>query len=168
MSTLEIDMADEVTAALIVGTLGLLVPIVAYVLERRKDQNLIRLSVDHQKTLAGKWHGDLIQEFQGKGALKFPVLVELKAKRKRVVGEGTIIYGKDRPTNDVRLIFEGGLLAEQHLLLTYKNADPAKIQFGTFILRLSNNGLSLEGKCLGYGVDTEALVPTDLKLTKNL
>ena len=90
--------------------------------------------------------------------------MELNVGRKKVIGSGTINGGNNMGMMSV--ILEGGYRNDRFLKMDYHNKDTDIIQFGTFILELSEDKLTLKGNFLGYGPYSKKIVDGTVELTK--
>lgn len=66
----------------------------------------------------------------------------------------------------VKLNFTGGFHNDYFIKFDYKNPDETVIQFGSCIVKLSDDGKSLKGKFVGYGASTNQIVNGIVDLEK--
>jgi hypothetical protein len=116
------------------------------------------------ESIAGTWDGDFDQTDASGKVSTYHLTLTLKTGRKTV--KGTAIYNDNGTDTTVGL--KGGFVdnRDRRLILSYKNADPAKLQHGELILSLSNDTKSLTGGFVGLGVVTNRIVSGSVNLIR--
>jgi hypothetical protein len=132
----------------------------------RKVSSFVKIPAFRHEEITGMWIGTQEQKLDTGGFDTAKVSVKFLARGKKVLGEGEVVYSRKRQTSRASFKFEGDFRTESFLLLNYQNIDKSKIQFGVWIVRLSSNGLDLSGDVLGYGIDSDKIVPALVKLSK--
>lgn len=153
-------MDPAIAAALITAVGGLVGVLAPKLLENLKFK-----SIPHQRRaqLAGSWRGTT---HQARGPSGEPIEVELITDISvswRRVTTSTRMRGGGI---ELKSKAEGGFIWGDYLVAHYKNVNPALVNFGTVLLRLSSDGKRLNGRMVGYGARSEALVHGEVELIK--
>ena len=118
-------------------------------------------------TLTGKWTGKAHQEIgPGGRPIDFDIIVYLRAENDLIQGEAFLNHAIGGNEYNWRFDVCGGFLHGQFFQMEYNNSDPAYIQFGSMVFKLSSTGRSLEGKYVGYGSITNDIVYGKMDLVK--
>ncbi len=157
-------MESATLAAIISGTAAIGSPLITLAATRIYDnRKLIAVKGSRRQAIVGTWLGRSKQKHDGID-LETDVKLMITAGKKLIEGEAHFagpITG--RPTH-VR--FAGGFLYEQFVKLDYSNVEEHALQFGTVILLLSPDARVLEGRFVGFGAETRAIVSGMLKCVK--
>jgi hypothetical protein len=116
-----------------------------------------------KRALIGTWVGKVDQEMPD-GMLSSDVKLEIVVTPNGIEGEG--ILNTSLVDYPLVLKFSCGVLYDQFVRLEYVGADPATIQFGTWVARLSASGRKIEGRYVGYGSITDKIVTGHAMLDK--
>jgi hypothetical protein len=111
--------------------------------------------------IGGIWTGIVLDQHPG---ARFPES-ELSMHFRwsgRVEGLGTIRAGDAV----IRLRFVGDFEHDRYLMLTYRGASAAMMQFGAALLRLDGTGNELDGRYLGYGALNDTIVYGQVRLSR--
>lgn len=147
--------------AVLVGITGaictLVSPVIALVIKEQLDKRpLMKLSPNRRKALEGTWSATVSQELRATNTPEiWSARIQVNVSRKTVSGRFTFDHPKRGTTT---LLMKGGFYNERFLKMEYYNESPHIVQFGIFILELSSDALSLRGRFLGFGADSEMLV----------
>jgi hypothetical protein len=137
-------------------------------LESVKNEAAAKLDSGHEgrkRGLIGTWVGKVDQEMP-EGILSSDAKMEITVTPKGIEGVAVL----NTPLVDYPLVlnFSCGVLYDQFIRLEYVGADPATIQFGTWVARLSANGRKIEGRYVGYGSITDRIVTGYAVLNKQV
>lgn len=158
-------MDSIIIVAIITGVFGLVTPIVV-VLTRYfvKQRRLSKHSQERQNAAHGSWGGQMIQRrWRDRTDIEFEIVAQISSRQSVV--QATFICRVD--DDDVMyLSATGNLRSDQYLVLQYQNSEPAVLQFGYGILRLSSDTRELSGEFVGYGVNSEDVVSGTVHLVR--
>lgn len=116
---------------------------------------LLPITSDRKKAVSKIWNGAFTQ-----ATISYSIKMDLKAKRKRIVGTGEYSDGSKK----VNIVVTGGFYRDDHLHLSYRNKDRAAFQHGLIVLHFPNNPTTLTGKFVGIGLDSNQIVGGDIAL----
>lgn len=156
-------MEPVIVAAIISGSVAILAPIITYVVTRMYDNRELRQIKGRQKAISGTWHGTIAQEIDGNLA-NINLSITFTAGKKIV--EGIAEFISPMTGLPVKLNFTGGFHNDYFIKFDYTNPDETVIQFGSCIVRLSDDGKTLKGKYVGYGANTNQIVNGIVDLKK--
>jgi hypothetical protein len=161
-------MNPIITGALITGSSTILAALLTFLLTRVYDSRSLKiLSKERRNTLNGLWQGKVTQEMGSRGFVDYPVTFEIKAQRKSVISKSTIIYHDDPYNQAVIFEMQGGFLHNRFLKLDYNSSsNRGAVHFGTTIHELSADGKQLNGRFVGFGLETQSLVAGTINLRK--
>lgn len=135
-------------------------------LETVKKDAAARLDAGHEgrkRALIGTWVGTVNQEMP-EGIVSSEARMEITTTPNGI--EGTAVLNTLLVDYPLELKFTCGVLYDQFVRLEYVGADPATIQFGTWVARLSSSGRKIEGRYVGYGSITDRIVTGHALLNK--
>lgn len=139
--------------------------------KKRREKGLIELPAARKEALQGKWKGGGLQREWRKGETvekdkPHELELELEVDKKLILGSGKATMKELDIDTEWNIIGEGKFRHERFLEFEYRNADPATVSFGYFILVLSPNGKELDGELVGFGETSQKVVSSTMKLTK--
>jgi hypothetical protein len=127
-----------------------------------------------REAITGTWRGKLHMSDHPWKVLRAEFTLSLKASRKIVTGNARLSITTIRPGKDTQeeftneIVLRGGFFADRFVRLEYRNAKHAILQFGSLMLRLSDDAADLNGKFIGYGAFSKTMLTGSLDLTKAL
>lgn len=162
------DFNQTITILSVIITVLSIMVAIYQIMEGRRG--FLSLQQARKKNIEGTWEGtfkqdNLIddQELNGK------MSIDLKVKGKRIVGYGK--YGGkfgNQSSYQEEIQLKGGFKQDRFLVLDYTNRKAEKTHFGHYILELSPDGDSLNGKLVAYGNKSKAVIGANIFLTKVL
>lgn len=117
-----------------------------------------------RKSIAATWVGDFKQTSEDGTVVDYQLTLVLEAHRKTISGKGT--YKDKSDGTETTVTLKGGFVDARQLVLSYRNADPAKLQHGELILALSNDALEFRGGFVGLGISTNKVISGPVQLRK--
>ena len=123
-----------------------------------------KITTARQKALTGTWSGKCIQDQSTKReSQELTFKLELNAGRRRISG---ILYVED--TNDFQFSIEGAFYHNKYLRLNYTahGATEDAIDFGSIFLVLGDFPNKMNGKLVGYGSISEAIISGTVEFIK--
>ena len=150
-------MDPTVTAAMITGFVGLIVGFLPKYLEQSKI-NKNRLVVDDK--YKGMWKGSSIRVKED-DSIKYDIEFEFAPKGKELHGTCRIGSGNDWDILEV----VGYSRYDRFLVANYQNTDDLKLQYGSFVANLSNDG-TLEGEYIGFGPQEKTMIQGNFQVNK--
>jgi len=119
------------------------------------------------KAIAGMWTGDANQASGPDGhPIPAKVTFTFEVASDLITGDGAFRAMVDGAELDLRFKFEGGFLYGQFLRFEFDRVDAHVVNFGSIILRLSDDAKRLTGRFHGYGARSERIVYGTLELRK--
>ena len=161
-------MDSTIVAAFVSGVLAIVAPIVTLLLKQYLDNRVkLPIAAGRRQALSGRWEGSLHQDRGPDGKpIDFPGSIDISAGRKTVSGTLTIRLDLDGQIEQAKFNLSGGFLHGVFLLLNYLPRDEATIQFGSIVLELDAAGNLLEGRFVGYGKITQAVISGTVRFEK--
>ena len=157
-------MNPTIIAAIIAGAVAIVAPLIALFAKDYLAQKPLGRVIGRRKALVGKWKGSLKEEAGiGGSPLEIEVTVEFTKQGKRILGSAMLTRPGSAPRH---LAFIGGFFHDQFVKLEYTNPDPTIIQFGSYVAKLAADPRILEGRFVGYGPATDAIVHGTATLEK--
>ena len=119
------------------------------------------------KVIAGVWKGDGNQEVGPDGnPLPLKVTFSFRVSSTLITGDGVFCALFEGVEHELRFDFSGGFLYGQFLRFEFDRPDEHVVNFGSIILRLSDDANRLTGRFHGYGARSERIVYGTLELRK--
>lgn len=128
--------------------------------------------IGRQAKLIGRWEGNFEQPEYPGGALALEARVEFARSVGHIKGRAQVRTrlskrhrGGPREVT-VNLALSGRLPHSDFLKLEYQSVDPGVNQFGSMMLELNAEGTRLNGRFVGYGSISEAIISGTVALKK--
>lgn len=125
-------------------------------------------NIEHQArsriaAVSGTWQGLIHQHNMAQGLAEYPVELRINVSEKGKFSGSVTITPEDTETY-FRLM--GGFLYERFIQFSYHSTDPGTIQFGAAVLELVPAGNVMNGKWIGYGAISKAIVNGEVVVSK--
>jgi len=127
-----------------------------------------KLSDARKNVLVGKWEGLERQAAGPDGQpIEYPVYLTIRWQDRVAKGDFRFVWSKEGVVLvDETLPFEGGFVSDRFLLLNFEDPISGKIQFGSLLLELSDDGSTLKGVDVGVGYSSGRIVTGDVEFRK--
>jgi hypothetical protein len=160
----ELNLMDPaVIAAIISGSIAIVLPIITYGVTRFYDRRGMRKIEGRRNAIVGTWDGEIAQEVDGK-LVSMKLGITFTAGKKVIEGTGKFINPVTNLLTELK--FNGGFYHEQFVKLDFTNTDDIIVQFGCSILQLSSVGRTMQGRYVAYGSFTNLIVSGEVNLRR--
>jgi hypothetical protein len=122
---------------------------------------------DKKRTAVGMWTGtggDLFVENGGQRIAMTATFV-IRQSGRRIKAEASVAI-VNAPDASQKIKMSGGFCNQDLMQLSYRSADPKRVQFGVILLKLSGSGDELNGHYAGYSPKRECLIVGDFHLRR--
>lgn len=163
---------DNTVAVALIGLAGtILGPVVTFLTTRPpgywKRQPITR---NDRNIISGKWEGYTKPEIGKYTSKDLFTSLNADAKSKTIKGSFTINYPETTGilSREENFDFQGGFLYDRFLQLNYVSTDSSKVQFGSIIFELSQDGDRhvLSGRYVGYGAISKCIIAGSVNLVR--
>ena len=161
-------MYAPIVAAVITGVCAIVGPIITFLVTRAyTGPGGDTLDKARQKALNGKWQGTFHQEVGPDGKpVSGDYSLQLTASSRVVRGEGSTHLQLGGKNLEAKFRIVGGLLYTRVFRFAYDNVDETAIHLGSMMLELSDDGRSLRGRFIAYGMVSQRLVYGTIEFKK--
>lgn len=135
--------------------------------DKLSDGVFQELSAARKNALAGRWEG---LEKQAKGPagkpIEYPVYLTIGLEGNVAKGQFRFVWSENNLVLvDETLPIEGGFF-DRYLVLKFEDTVSGKLQFGTLLLELGDDGATLEGVDVGVGYTSGRIVMGEVTFRK--
>ena len=160
-------MSPDTIKAIIAGVATIISAILTVVvknyLDKKKESERYKnVGTAIQEAVSGKWKGDIKQTLNSNA-----IFVQVDSTFK--VSENGMIKGEiilPYENRIVKLLFTGGFYSLRFIKLEYENSNKAILQFGSIVLKLSDDSTRLKGHFVGYGHISGDIIAGNINFTK--
>ncbi|MGL4631019.1 MAG: hypothetical protein ACRCVT_07415 [Leadbetterella sp.] len=157
----------EIQTAIITGLFTIFASILTVVLKEYFDTRKLtyeKVEKRIKEIVTGRWKGSFEQIYNNQ-LTKFEVSLELKVDYNgKISGKAQIPWVNN---SLIEVVLKGGFYSQRFLQMDYENIDKAIMQFGSYILKLSDNAEKLEGNFVGYSQHTGKIINGSANYDKN-
>lgn len=153
-------------AACVTGIIGPLVTLKAK--DHLDTKKMPLIDECRQGALTGKWYGIIhedAEQHQFRTGIK--MTLQLVSTERSIIGTAeSTIEMPDGSSAPYKFSFKGPFRHNRFAHLEYCNADGSVLQFGTLVVELSDGGLELTGKFVGYGSRSGRIIHGNVRFEK--
>lgn len=127
-----------------------------------------KASLARKNALAGQWEGTQRQPNSSSGeAIQYQVFCDIGWEGNAVTGNFRYRYQKDGLVlADETMPFRGTFTHDRFVKLNYEDTVSGKLQFGSLLLELGDDGQTLQGVDVGFGYNTKKIMAAENILHK--